>query len=96
MNNPLYKRKKDIEKHGLYDPLYEHDACGMGAICHIDGEQSHYIIEKALEILFNLEHRGARGSDVETFSQMFPRRPCRNVSTSLLSTYLKTRGNISR
>ena len=50
MNNPLYKRKKDIEKHGLYDPLYEHDACGMGAICHIDGEQSHYIIEKALEI----------------------------------------------
>ncbi|MCJ8330029.1 MAG: glutamate synthase large subunit [Lentisphaeria bacterium] len=66
MNNPLYKRKKDIEKHGLYDPLYEHDACGMGAICHIDGEQSHYIIEKALEILFNLEHRGARGSDVET------------------------------
>ena len=48
---------------GLYLPQYEHDACGVGAICHLKGEKSHYIIEKALEILVNLTHRGACGCD---------------------------------
>ncbi|MBN2558726.1 MAG: glutamate synthase large subunit [Clostridia bacterium] len=50
-------------KQGLYDPGYEHDACGIGAIVSIDGRKSHKVVTRALEILINLEHRGASGSD---------------------------------
>ncbi|WP_128891281.1 glutamate synthase large subunit [Erythrobacter sp. HKB08] len=48
---------------GLYDPVNEHDACGVGMIAHIKGEKSHAIVEQALEILANLDHRGAVGAD---------------------------------
>src|SRR5580704_9837864 len=51
---------------GLYDPCYEHDACGMGFIVNLKGEKSHGIIQKGLEILKNLQHRGACGCDPET------------------------------
>ncbi len=51
---------------GLYDPQYEHDACGVGFICNLRGEKSHYIISHALEILVNLTHRGACGCDETT------------------------------
>ena len=52
-------------RQGLYDPANEHDACGIGLICRITNEKSHEIIEKGLEILRNLEHRGAVGADPE-------------------------------
>ncbi len=48
---------------GLYDPRNEHDACGVGMIAHIKGEKSHSVVERALEILGNLDHRGAVGAD---------------------------------
>ena len=48
---------------GLYDPRNEHDACGVGFVAHIRGVKSHGIIEQALEILHNLDHRGAVGAD---------------------------------
>ncbi|WP_170003663.1 glutamate synthase large subunit [Pseudopontixanthobacter vadosimaris] len=48
---------------GLYDPRNEHDACGVGLIANIKGVQSHAIVTSALEILANLDHRGAVGSD---------------------------------
>lgn len=48
---------------GLYDPRNEHDACGVGFIAHIKGVKSHAIINQALEILRNLDHRGAVGAD---------------------------------
>ncbi|MFM5885742.1 MAG: glutamate synthase central domain-containing protein, partial [Novosphingobium sp.] len=48
---------------GLYDPGNEHDACGVGFVAHIKGGQSHGIITQALEILKNLDHRGAVGAD---------------------------------
>ncbi|MEM9500662.1 MAG: glutamate synthase large subunit [Pseudomonadota bacterium] len=48
---------------GLYDPANEHDACGVGMVAHIKGEQSHAIIEQSLEILDKLDHRGAVGAD---------------------------------
>jgi glutamate synthase (NADPH/NADH) large chain len=48
---------------GLFDPLREHDACGVGFIADIKGRKSHKIIEDALKILLNLEHRGAVGAD---------------------------------
>jgi len=48
---------------GLYDPAYEHDACGVGFVAHIGGKKSHSIVEQGLQILCNLDHRGAVGAD---------------------------------
>ncbi|MEN9316803.1 MAG: hypothetical protein RIS35_3196, partial [Pseudomonadota bacterium] len=48
---------------GLYRPEFEHDACGVGFVAHIKGKKSHRIIEQGLQILCNLDHRGAVGSD---------------------------------
>ena len=48
---------------GLYDPTNEHDACGVGFIAHIKGKKSHSIVEQGLQILKNLDHRGAVGAD---------------------------------
>ena len=48
---------------GLYDPANEHDACGIGMIANIKNKPSHEVVEKGLEILENLEHRGAVGAD---------------------------------
>ncbi|MCD6342826.1 MAG: glutamate synthase large subunit [Spirochaetaceae bacterium] len=55
-----------MKEHGLYNPDFEHDACGVGFIVRINGEQTHDIIEKGVEILCNLEHRGAVGGDQKT------------------------------
>jgi glutamate synthase (ferredoxin) len=54
------------EKQGLYDPRFEHDACGTGFVVDIAGRKSHGIIEKAIQVLLNLEHRGASGSEKNT------------------------------
>jgi glutamate synthase (NADPH/NADH) large chain len=51
------------EGRGLYDPRNEHDACGVGFVAHIKGAKSHAIVTQALEILANLDHRGAVGAD---------------------------------
>ncbi|WP_319242980.1 glutamate synthase-related protein [uncultured Propionivibrio sp.] len=51
------------ELQGLYDPVNEHDACGVGFVAHIKGDKSHSIIEQGLLILKNLDHRGAVGAD---------------------------------
>jgi glutamate synthase (ferredoxin) len=53
-------------KQGLYDPQFEHDACGVGFIVHMKGKKSHEIVEQALTILCNLEHRGACGAETNT------------------------------
>ena len=53
-------------KQGLYDPIFEHDACGVGLVANIDGIKSHNIIDQSLEVLINLGHRGAAGADPET------------------------------
>ncbi|MDE3180582.1 MAG: glutamate synthase large subunit [Acidobacteriota bacterium] len=53
-------------RQGLYDPLNEHDACGIGFVASIEGRKSHDIIAKGLQILINLTHRGACGCDPET------------------------------
>ncbi|MGH9880983.1 MAG: glutamate synthase central domain-containing protein, partial [Pyrinomonadaceae bacterium] len=54
------------ERQGLYDPRYEHDACGTGFVVDIQGRKSHAIVQKAIEVLLNLEHRGACGSEKNT------------------------------
>jgi len=51
---------------GLYDPTYEHDACGVGFVVDIKGRKSHTIIQQALTVLKNLLHRGASGSEPNT------------------------------
>ncbi|MDP3678737.1 MAG: glutamate synthase subunit alpha, partial [Methylotenera sp.] len=48
---------------GLYNPSNEHDACGVGFVAHIKGNKSHDIVQKGLELLTNLTHRGATGYD---------------------------------
>lgn len=53
-------------KQGLYDPAYEHDACGMGFVVNIKGERSHDIVDEALTVLEKLSHRGASGADEKT------------------------------
>jgi glutamate synthase (NADPH/NADH) large chain len=50
-------------KQGLYDPRNEHDACGVGFIANIKGKKTHDIIAQGLQILINLDHRGAVGAD---------------------------------
>src|ERR1039457_471416 len=54
------------EKQGLYDPRYEHDACGVGFVANIKGVKSHEIVTQALTILDNLDHRGACGCEPNT------------------------------
>src|SRR3989304_9652669 len=53
-------------KQGLYDPQTEHDACGVGLVANVSGERSHDIIDKGVEVLINLGHRGACGADPRT------------------------------
>ncbi len=56
----MFRRPK---KEGLYDPYFEHDACGVGFVVNVKGEKSHDIIIKGLQVLENLTHRGACGCD---------------------------------
>ena len=53
-------------KQGLYDPQFEHDACGVGFVVNVKGKKSHEIVRQGLQILENLNHRGATGSEANT------------------------------
>ena len=53
-------------KQGLYDPWFEHDACGVGFVVDIKGRKSHQILKQAIQVLTNLDHRGAAGSEANT------------------------------
>ncbi|MEJ5171996.1 MAG: hypothetical protein WHU10_13495, partial [Fimbriimonadales bacterium] len=77
---------------GLYDPAYERDACGIGFVANISGEKTHSIVEKGIEILINLTHRGACGCDPETgdgaglmiqIPDAFFRKECRQLGFEL-------------
>ncbi|MEX1120533.1 MAG: glutamate synthase large subunit [Balneolales bacterium] len=79
-------------KQGLYDPKYEHDACGIGFVVNIKGRQSSKIVTQALTVLENLEHRGATGSDPNTGDgagiliqtpHKFLKRSCQGLSIEL-------------
>ena len=66
---PSYVRPRTgrfAEPCGLYSPTQERDACGVGMICHLKGVPSHAVVHNALQILKNLAHRGATGSDEKT------------------------------
>ncbi len=51
---------------GLYDPAYEHDACGVGMVADLHGRPDHDIVDRGLTVLERLAHRGASGAEVET------------------------------
>src|SRR5437870_3245517 len=63
---PTMKTIEPPPRQGLYDPQYEHDACGVGFLVHIKGKKSNQIIRQALDILVNLNHRGACGCEANT------------------------------
>src|SRR6266446_1164859 len=60
------KQTADPSKQGLYDPLFEHDSCGLGFVVDVKGRRSRRIVEKAIQVLLNLEHRGACGCETNT------------------------------
>ncbi|HUC56184.1 MAG TPA: glutamate synthase large subunit [Streptosporangiaceae bacterium] len=62
---PLNQEATD-HRDGLYDPSYEHDACGVGLVADLTGRRGHAAVAQALTVLANLEHRGAKGADPET------------------------------
>lgn len=55
-----------MQQEGLYNPEFEHDACGVGFVAHIKGQKSHAQVKDALTMLENMEHRGACGCDPES------------------------------
>lgn len=80
------------QRQGLYDPYFEHDACGVGFVVNIKGEKSHDIILKGLKVLENLTHRGACGCDPLTgdgagmllqIPDEFFREECRDLRIAL-------------
>ena len=54
------------DKQGLYDPALEHDSCGVGFIVDMHNRSSHEIVQQGLQLIGNLEHRGALGADPKT------------------------------
>ena len=60
------KDMKPMAAQGLYRPEFEHDACGIGALAHLKGERSHSMVDDALSVLVNLEHRGGKGLEANT------------------------------
>ena len=54
------------DKHGLYDPVFEKDSCGVGFVAHIKGESTHQIVLDAEHILRRMVHRGGCGCEANT------------------------------
>ena len=59
----MAKRKLQDQTKGLYQSDYEHDACGVGMVVNIHGNKSHELVDQALRVLENMEHRGAETRD---------------------------------
>lgn len=62
----MMKNSPSPSPQGLYNPRFEHDACGVGFVVHMKGQMSHAIVQDGLTILANLEHRGAVGAEANT------------------------------
>jgi glutamate synthase domain-containing protein 2/glutamate synthase domain-containing protein 1/glutamate synthase domain-containing protein 3 len=63
MNSHIMQPPKAV---GLYDPRFEHDACGVGMVARLDNQPTHEVVVRAITALENLEHRGASGADPHT------------------------------
>ena len=60
------KWRNRFGQEGLYDPAFEHDNCGIGAIADIRGRKSHAVVSDALKIVENLEHRAGKDAEGKT------------------------------
>ena len=58
--------ERNDERFGLYDPRFEHDNCGIGAVANIKGIKSHKTVDQALHIVENLEHRAGKDAEGKT------------------------------
>src|SRR3989338_694770 len=58
--------REKLIRYGLYDPRFEHDSCGVGFVCNINGKKSNDIVRQGMEVLKRLSHRGATGADPKT------------------------------
>jgi glutamate synthase (NADPH/NADH) large chain len=63
MTNCKLQVQKQEQHKGLYQTAYEHDACGVGMVVNIHGGKSHELVDHALKVLENMEHRGAETRD---------------------------------
>src|SRR3954453_16610474 len=63
---PMSRSMLPPQADGLYDPRFEHDACGVALVARLDNRPRHDVVDKALTALENLEHRGAAGADRHT------------------------------
>ena len=61
-----FRTEAPYEQQGLYDPAFEHDNCGIGAVVNINGEQSRYVVDSALTIVEKLEHRAGKDAEGKT------------------------------
>ncbi|MBF0612395.1 MAG: glutamate synthase subunit alpha, partial [Magnetococcales bacterium] len=82
------------QKQGLYDPQFEHDACGVGFVAQINGQPSHEIVRMGLQVLENLTHRGAVGADPLTGdgAGILTQLPDRFLRSELSNTHLPPKG----
>ncbi|MBO4864148.1 MAG: glutamate synthase large subunit [Eubacterium sp.] len=62
----MNRQLEEIRKNGLYDPSFEHDNCGIGAVIQMDGKKSHKLVADAISIVENLEHRAGKDAKGET------------------------------
>jgi len=91
-NRTVRARSGAPPKQGLYDPRFEHEACGVGFVVNIKGRKSHAIVQQALQVLLNLKHRGACGCEANTgdgagillqVPHAFLEQACREVKIAL-------------
>ena len=61
-----FRNQEPFEKQGLYDPRFEHDNCGIGAVVNINGEKSRKVVDNALSIVETLEHRAGKDAEGKT------------------------------
>ena len=62
----MNKELEQLRQNGLYDPQFEHDNCGIGAVIQIDGKKNHQLVADALSIVENLEHRAGKDAEGKT------------------------------
>jgi glutamate synthase (ferredoxin) len=84
--------QNSLNKIGLYDPKFEHDACGIGMLVNIEGNRSHSLVRDALRVLINLSHRAGVGAEPDTgdgagilmqIPHVFLKRVCADVGIDL-------------
>ena len=88
------------ERHGLYDPANEHDACGVGFVAHVKGVASHQTVLDAASMLECMDHRGAYGCEMNTGDGAgmltgMPDRFMRRIAKELFATELPASGSYS-